>query len=99
MKIQLKQEASVGDIRIPAGDYLASCNTETSQIKLVGRGTDYSIPATRRPSKTKSRISSVQFYSMGGPLWTLVVTTPPLGEYFAFLKFEKDSLKKDDEQQ
>lgn len=88
MKILIKQEAVSGEVPIAPGEYMASVKTDTSQIKLVGRGIDITIPAMRRPSKSKSKIPTVTFYSMGGPTWTLVITAPPTGEYFAFITYD-----------
>lgn len=94
MKIMLKAQASIGDLQIPAGEYFVGIQTDTREITLTGHGQNYRVPAIKRPSKAKNRVTDVQLYSMGGPTWTLLVKTPPQGEYVAFVKYEKDDDKR-----
>jgi hypothetical protein len=87
MKIQIKNAATSSDVSIPAGDYWVSLNNETGQIRLAGHGVNYDLPATRRPNKGKVMSTKVLYYSLGGPSWTLSVSTPR-GEWAAFINIK-----------
>ncbi|MCM2322016.1 MAG: hypothetical protein NDJ90_02010 [Oligoflexia bacterium] len=90
MNIVLKHKASVGDLHIPPGEYLVALQSERNQILLTGHGMDIALPATKRPSRKKVRITEVLFYSMGGPIWTLSIAEPKRGEWAVFLKLERN---------
>ena len=60
---------------------------ETREIRLVGGGTQYDIPATKRPCKKKVKSTEVVFYTNGGPVWSLVVKAPPQLEFLALIKY------------
>lgn len=88
MKIAVKANAKCGDAVIPPGDYVVSLNDQ-GQIQLTGHGQDYKVQAIRKPCKgeRKVRTTSVNFYSLGGPTWTLAVICPR-GEFTAFLTYQ-----------
>jgi hypothetical protein len=86
MKITLRESASASGIFVPAGDYWVSLG-EAGQINLAGRGNDYKLQAQKRPSARKTKVTNILFYSMGGPIWTLVVQSPNRGEWFVLLKY------------
>lgn len=89
MKILLKENAVCADVEIPAGEYMVSLG-DGGTIQLVGRGKDYRVQGQKRPSRRETKTTSVQFYSMGGPTWTLVIAVPRRGEFFVFLKYVKE---------
>lgn len=88
MKIQIRQTASCAKVVIEAGDYLVAAKPEQSMLQLTGRGKEFLIPAVKRPNRGKSKITSVQFYSLGGGQWTLVVSLPNRGELVSFIQYE-----------
>ncbi len=87
MKIQVKQDATCADVEIPAGEYWVSLG-DGGVIQLTGRGQDYRVQGQKRPSPRQLKTTSVQYYSLGGPSWTLVVAVPRRGEYFVFIKYK-----------
>ncbi len=89
MKIHIPRDAVAGKVGIPSGDYMVNLESETSQIALIGGGKGFKIPATRRRNKSKSKTIQVTFYSGGGNLWSLIVSTPKHGEWVALIELEK----------
>lgn len=89
MKIQLKNPASAGGITIPPGEYMVALLTESREINLAGGGHDYRVPAKKRPNKRPVKVLDVQFYSLGGTSWTILVKTPKQGEWMGQLQIEK----------
>ena len=94
MKIKLKEEASAGNVVIPAGEYSVALLSEMQQINLVGGGKDYKIPAIRRRGTAKTRSTTVSFYSGGGKSWSLLIQTPKHGEWIASIEYGPGRRKK-----
>jgi hypothetical protein len=92
MKISLSKDAQCSGVSIPTGDYWVSLLSESQQMQLTGRGQDFRIAAVRRRSKTKQKTTSVSFYSGGGPQWSLVFSSPKLGEWVALLELQPSTL-------
>ena len=87
MKINVKGNAQSGTVFIPAGEYLVALAADSQQIKLTGRGIDIKLPAIRRRTTAKTRVTSITFYSGGGTTWSLVVSTPKQGEWLAMVDY------------
>ncbi len=95
MKITLKDDATCGKVIIPKGDYMVALISDSQQINLAGGGKDYKLPATKRRTAGRTRVTTVSFYSGGGNSWSLIVTTPKHGEWIAMIEYEKsDSSRK-----
>ncbi len=88
MRITIGKDAKCGEVFIAKGDYWVTLQSDTQQIMLASSGKDTKIPATRRRTKAKTRVTTVTFYSVGGPVWSFVVSTPQYGEYVAFLELD-----------
>ena len=88
MKIEIKDYARVGDKVVAPGEYLVSVHQGAREMNLAGRGIDVRIPAMPRPGKKLNRRTEVSFLPGGGPNWTILVKTPPKGEWVAFLKYD-----------
>ncbi len=73
---------------IPPNDYWVSLNSEAGEITLSAAGKDLRIKATRRRVHVKSKVTSVQFYSGGGKVWSIVVVAPKAGEWIALVEYE-----------
>lgn len=86
--VLIAHEAKCGDVVIPRGEYLVALNASNSEIYLTGRGSQFKLPATKRRNNARTRVTSVQFYCGGGKTWSLVISTPKLGEWVAFLTYE-----------
>jgi len=86
LKVRLSRAAICGNIEIPEGEYMVALQSESGQINLAGGGRDYKIPATKRRNNSKSKVTSIQYYSGGGKIWSLVVQTPKHGEWVAMLE-------------
>ncbi len=87
MKIQVTRDGMSGKLLIPKGDYMVSLQAETGTINLVGGGKDFRLPAIRRRTTSKSKITNVSFYSGGGSVWSLVINTPKQGEWIAYIDY------------
>jgi hypothetical protein len=85
MKIQLNKNAVCGKVFIPKGEYLVALQAEAGVFSLTGAGLDIKIPATRRRMDSKTKTTSVNFYSGGGTTWSLIVNTPKFGEWIAMM--------------
>ena len=88
MKISLTKDALSGDVPIPRGEYWVSLQSETRTIVLAGQGKDYKIPALRRRAKVNAKTAQVQFYSGGGPTWSIVIVAPKHGEWIASVTYK-----------
>ena len=91
MRINLLKNAICGDVRIPKGEYLPALLPEQSQINLAGGGKDYKIPAIRRRTAARTKVTNISFYSGGGNIWSLVIITPKHGEWIAYIEYESGS--------
>lgn len=90
MRIQFRWKAAIADTMIPPGEYEVVLSRDTSMIHLIGTGTEYKIPATKRPARVQIKHVRIQFHaSLGDPIWILIVSTPPKTEWVAFIKFVK----------
>lgn len=90
MRITLSKTANCGAVELAAGDYWVSLNADSSQIFLIAGGRDFKLPATRRRVKVRTKSTTVSFYSGGGDLWSLVVTSPKLGEWISLIEYKRD---------
>ena len=90
MKIQISRDAHCGKLAIPKGDYWVSMLTDGGEISFVGGGKDYKIPAKKRRATVKSKTTQISFYSGGGRIWSLVVSTPKFGEWIALIEYDTD---------
>ena len=88
MKITIAKDSKCGQVFVPKGEYWVSLSSENGQMVLSSAGKDVKVAATRRRTKSKTRVTSVSFFSVGGPVWSLVVTTPKYGEWVAFLELQ-----------
>lgn len=89
MKITLSKNASCGGkINIPAGEYMVSLSNGNSEIVLTGGGKQFKLPAVKRRQAAKSKTTNVMFYCGGGPLWSIVLSTPKLGEWVSMIEYE-----------
>lgn len=91
MKITLKDDATCGKVIIPKGDYMVALLSDSQQINLAGGGKDYKLPATKRRSASRTRVTTVSFYSGGGNGWSLIVTTPKHGEWIAMIEYDQSN--------
>ncbi len=89
MKITITRDATCAKVAVPAGEYLVALATDTQQMVLTGGGKQFKVPAIRRRSSAKTRVTTVTFYSGGGTSWSLVVSTPKFGEWIAMMELEK----------
>ena len=94
MKIQISRDAHCGKLNIPKGDYWVSMLSESGEISLVGGGKDYKCPAKKRRATVKSKTTQIAFYSGGGRIWSLVVSTPKFGEWIALIEYSTDADEK-----
>ena len=80
---------------------MVSVLSDTRQINLAGGGKDYTLAATRRQVGKKIRVTDVQYFSYGGPTWTVLVKTPPNFEWVAHVNIvkgkEKNNIKRGSE--
>jgi hypothetical protein len=97
MRITISKDAKCGNSYIPKGEYWVTLASDTQQMTLVGSGKEVKVPATRRRSKSKTRVATVTFFSSGGPIWSLVISTPQYGEWVAFLELDVSRPEQDDE--
>lgn len=70
---------------------MVALSSESGEIVLTGGGKQFKIPAKRRRAQSRSRVTTIAFYSGGGNIWSLVVTTPKHGEWVASLEYLKDN--------
>jgi len=87
VRITIPKDAVCGKTPIPAADYWVSLNASGGEISLSAAGRDIKVKATKRRSTSKSKTTSVQFFCGGGKLWSLVISTPKMGEYVAFIEY------------
>jgi hypothetical protein len=90
MKILVTQDATCGNIPVPAGEYWVALSLESNQLTLVAGGKDLKIPAIKRKTKTKTRVTTVSFYGGGGAVWSLVVNTPKHGEWISYINYSSN---------
>lgn len=86
MKITLNKDSACGKIMIPKGEYMVVLASDTQQIVLTGGGKQFKVPATRRRSAGRSRITTVSFTNGGGTTWSLVIAAPKLGEWISMFE-------------
>ena len=87
MKVTIGKDAICGKVFIPAAEYMVSLSSESSEIVLTGAGKQYKVPAIKRRQQARTKVTSVSFYSGGGPIWSLVLSTPKFGEWVAMLEY------------
>jgi hypothetical protein len=85
MKITIKSDAICAKIPIPAGDYLVALASDGVHLNLSGGGKTYPVPAVRRSRTSRKKTTQVSFYCGGGKTWSLVLESPKLGEFIAFI--------------
>lgn len=90
MKITIAKDATCGKVMIPGGEYMVALATDTQSMTLTGGGKQLKIPAIKRRSSAKTRITTVSFYSGGGTAWNLLVQTPKFGEWIALVEYVKN---------
>lgn len=93
MKISLSKDALSGDVPIPRGEYWVTLQSETHMIVLAGHGKDYKLPAIRRRAKVQAKTTQVQFYSGGGPTWSIVIVAPKFGEWVTSVTYQDQGRK------
>ncbi len=86
MKVTIGKDALCGKVMVPKGEYMVSLASDTQQIVLTGGGKQYKIPAIKRRSVGKTKVTTVTFYSGGGPSWSLLISTPKFGEWISMLE-------------
>jgi hypothetical protein len=86
MKVTISKESTCGKVEVPAGEYMVALASDTGQLVLVGGGKDYKIPAVRRRSSSKSRVTTVSLIPGGGTQFSLVMSTPKQGEWISMLE-------------
>lgn len=94
MKVTLSKDGMCGKVMIPKGEYMVSLASDTQQIVLSGGGKTYKIPAVKRRAAAKTKVTTVSFYSGGGPSWSLLVCTPKFGEWIAMIELGANSRDK-----
>jgi hypothetical protein len=94
VKITIPKEAVCGKAVIPAGEYWVALQSDSQQILLAAQGRDIKIPATRRRTASKTKTTTVSFYAGGGPIWSLVISTPKYGEWVSMLEMQDGSREK-----
>jgi hypothetical protein len=70
VRIRIPKNAQCGSVSLPANEYWVSLNSEASEFTLSASGKDIRVKATRRKSQSKSRTTTVQFFSGGGKIWS-----------------------------
>lgn len=95
MKVTISKDAQCGQVFIPAAEYMVALASDTSEIVLTGSGKQYKIPAIKRRQQARTKVTSVSFYSGGGPLWSLVLSTPKFGEWVSMIEYGVSLEKKD----
>lgn len=94
LTIDLKDFATDGKVNIPKGKYVASMNSFTGEVMLVGGGKDYKCQATRRQAKIKNerqKSTSMSFYAAGAQQWSLIISDPKSGEWILMLELGKEA--------
>ncbi len=86
MKITINKDAISGKIFVPKGEYMVALASDTQQLVLTGGGKQYKIPAIKRRASGKTKVTTVSFYSGGGPQWSLLISTPKFGEWISMLE-------------
>jgi hypothetical protein len=97
VKIKIAKDAICGKVFIPAGEYWVSLAAESGSISLIAGGKNLGIPAVKRKSVGRSKTTSVNFYSGGGNLWSLVIDTPKAGQWIATIEYSKSARRDDDD--
>jgi hypothetical protein len=87
MRVKIAKNALCGNAVIPSNDYWVSLNSEAGEMTLSAGGKDIRVKAVRRRATTKTKTSSVQFFSGGGKTWSLIFIAPKYGEWVAFIEF------------
>ena len=90
MKIKISRQGVCGKAIIPPGEYWVSLRSESQEIALAGKGKDILLPAVRRSQKGKGRATAIQFYCGGGTCWSLVVSSPQVGEWISLIDLAAD---------
>lgn len=86
MKVTINKDSTCGKIEVPSGEYLVSLASETGQLALAGGGKTYKVPAVRRRANGKGRTATVSLVPGGGATYSLVMSTPKLGEWVAIFE-------------
>lgn len=94
MKVTISKDSSCGKVEVPSGEYMVALATDTGQFALVGGGKTYKVPCVRRRTSGKTRTTTVNLISGGGSSYSLVMSTPKLGEWVAM--FEVMGARKDE---
>lgn len=92
MKIILSKDATCGKDFIPSGEYVVALGS-SNEIVLTGGGRQFKLPAVKRRQQGKTRTTNVMFYCGGGPKWSIVVSTPKLGEYVCMIEYDTSGEK------
>ncbi len=96
MRITLAKDAVCGSAYIPSGEYMVALGAN-SEMVLTGGGRQYKLPAVKRRQNSKSKTTNVMFYCGGGPLWSIVVSTPKHGEWVCMIEYDMSGSKKPSE--
>lgn len=94
MKITVSKDATCGKIPVQSGEYMVALATDTQSMTLTGGGKQIKIPATKRRSAGKTRVTTVSYYNAGGSAWSLLIQTPKFGEWIALLEVVKTGGRK-----
>jgi hypothetical protein len=87
VRIKVPNNATCGNVPIPANEYWVSLNSDAGEIALSAGGKDIRIKATRRRANVNAKTTSVQFYSGGGKVWSLIIVVPKGGEWLALIEY------------
>jgi hypothetical protein len=93
MKVTLK-DSVCGKVEIPAGEYMVALAADTGQLALIGGGKTLKIPAVRRRSSARTRVTTVSLIPGGGVLFSIVMSTPKQGEWISMLETTKGKVSK-----
>ena len=86
MKVTINKDSICAKVDVPAGEYMVALASDTGQIALVGGGKTYKVPAVRRRTAGKTRTTTVSLIPGGGSLYSLVLSTPKMGEWIAMFE-------------
>jgi hypothetical protein len=86
MKVTLSKDSVCGKVDVPSGEYMVALASDSGQFSLIGGGKTYKIPAVRRRTSGKSRTTTVNLIPGGGATFSLVMSTPKMGEWVAMFE-------------